>query len=1488
MKKRFFAIVLCMAMIVTMLPFNAFAEEEAEAQGTTDISMQNVQTVDEEEEEEENLVTEAETPQEAVDASSLLLAANTETAVAGSIACVNWDDNENEKYSVVTESSLPVSIGCGSNYLFLGKMESGEFCPAPGALESYSITVDKNGWSEAVSKENPTWDDPLRAGGFEGSYDCDEEALYLGFNENAIFLGEEAYGTYKVRVDWTIDNTAYYAEIAFTLDKAESLVGGYFYIDEGNSENDFLKSFSECEYVEKKDNVYTLKYVPYKDYAGYADHGESGHVMVLSDGTNGIYNYVTSNCDVEGLFSAGESVEYKQDFNITPLVVDYTKVTDEVIDKTYILTFEDSDGNKITRKICFEKDSEVASFEDGKLYATNCADTNVRDGIVYVENEVLDSVDLQIKDEYAAFYFIVWNEKIQKFKLADISADENLNISVTKNEDGFYNLYSSVSTSGTLKTDSGKTIEYNVSLPSCGFYSGTEKSDENYLADEIYLSKTGRDIYFIVDGNNVSRDELTLELKYSEIFNISNMPDGTDSNDNKYYVWKFTVKEDSGIEDGWENLEITVKKNGSNYYRNWIMIYGESAVTEENQMYWVYDKGIYVEDGILKPQEEDQYICADDRVRAENDELTGYFAIKTGEEEYCAIDNVALNSTSTEGFSVTKGKDDYLYTLKWTEESTQMFKATVDGKEYRIKISFELPDMGFYSTDERSVGSWLRDEFHYINAADESEEGASFYVIADAYADEYEYEYNIDEVKMATGRRVNGEWKTNENTEGITFGKLEKRQFGSENYFVCKVTVSEGYRSGEYDESFALVGDNDACVWDSELRIYDSTEIPKEQQMYWFNRGRVVISDEGELSISENEEYSFEDAADTNWEDSPLNGDKYGYFAVKGDDGNYYALKNVTVSDNKNVRLSLNKFEYCVEWNGFGEYIFEGRRGSKTYRFKLTVELPSMGFYSHAERTSENYLEEFYFADAAEKNNEGTASYFYVIADTYGYEADDVELNTGENSGTQGISIRKLEPFTLESGEYCVWQVTVTDEYEEKYSDSGNVEFIEKCDGDDYNSMSIYIHDAQAIPLSQQLYYFSEWRVDVENGKLVLEEKYSDCNLSSYAYKRLQSVCQSEDDVYFAILKNGEYYKIDISDAEGIRYSVDKASGYTILTAETAGEYKLTARDEDGKLYYFKGTVELPETGFWSKNHRSDETLLKEFNYNTADDSKHFYYIAPANYFTKDDEEGQIAEINSITVKVVKDDTCDEVSGITIAKGKEIVENEQTYYCWEVKVDESFVENDGEYIYIRCDYTSGMHTSGSFFVRGYKDYGNSVTVSGTITSTDRVDNTEVRLYCDSDETTEAYIKNNIVNSGNYPGCPVTEKGSVAGADGIYSQTYKFVDVGEGDYKLAVYKPGYGVHIENITLNGSTVTSDIKLSLLGDANGDGKVRIGDKAVLARFIAGWTGYENLLNKDAADINGDGDINNADLMILSRHLAGWLGYTQLEYGKQQIKTE
>jgi hypothetical protein len=78
-----------------------------------------------------------------------------------------------------------------------------------------------------------------------------------------------------------------------------------------------------------------------------------------------------------------------------------------------------------------------------------------------------------------------------------------------------------------------------------------------------------------------------------------------------------------------------------------------------------------------------------------------------------------------------------------------------------------------------------------------------------------------------------------------------------------------------------------------------------------------------------------------------------------------------------------------------------------------------------------------------------------------------------------------------------------------------------------------------------------------------------------------------------------------------------------------------------------------------------------------------------------------------------------------------------------------------------------------------------------------------------------------------------------------------------------------------TQQGDTPSGPV---LYGDVDGDGEVKAKDKAVLARHLAGWPGYETLQNPAAADVDTDGKVVAKDKAILARHLAGWPGYESL----------
>ena len=167
MKKKFFAIALCMALIVTMLPFNVFAEE-AEAQNmNTDISAEEMEQACD----AEDNISEAEQESNAEDKEAYkvkTLASENLSAAAGCIAKASWDDENNKTYTVMNSDDIYVSAGSENNRYYMGTETSGKFSPIPQDPDSYSITVKKDGWNEAVSKDNPGWENPLWAGGFEG------------------------------------------------------------------------------------------------------------------------------------------------------------------------------------------------------------------------------------------------------------------------------------------------------------------------------------------------------------------------------------------------------------------------------------------------------------------------------------------------------------------------------------------------------------------------------------------------------------------------------------------------------------------------------------------------------------------------------------------------------------------------------------------------------------------------------------------------------------------------------------------------------------------------------------------------------------------------------------------------------------------------------------------------------------------------------------------------------------------------------------------------------------------------------------------------------------------------------------------------------------------------------------------------------------------------------------------------------------------------
>lgn len=79
------------------------------------------------------------------------------------------------------------------------------------------------------------------------------------------------------------------------------------------------------------------------------------------------------------------------------------------------------------------------------------------------------------------------------------------------------------------------------------------------------------------------------------------------------------------------------------------------------------------------------------------------------------------------------------------------------------------------------------------------------------------------------------------------------------------------------------------------------------------------------------------------------------------------------------------------------------------------------------------------------------------------------------------------------------------------------------------------------------------------------------------------------------------------------------------------------------------------------------------------------------------------------------------------------------------------------------------------------------------------------------------------------------------------------------------------------------TKTIPKHLYGDVNRDGEVNFVDALCAKRYMAGWTGYQNI-DALALDVNCDGNENpddvKADITILERHIAGWKNYKTLPW--------
>ena len=788
------------------------------------------------------------------------------------------------------------------------------------------------------------------------------------------------------------------------------------------------------------------------------------------------------------------------------------------------------------------------------------------------------------------------------------------------------------------------------------------------------------------------------------------------------------------IESDRDIKRVALTDNKGTIIRNrGIMIYDSAKISPEQQMYWFDEENVDVNENnqiILKDNHEkvdwydrdEQIIYTDKR----NNSETGYFTYRAEDGNYYILKDVKVVG----GENIDIKADGKKFCVSWTDFGEYHFECKDGDREYKFNWYVNLPYMGAYSKPEKTVDTYLDNEFHFVNAADKESDGskAYFYIINSYSGENYDMK-----AKGSYGKEI----------EGVSIAYDKKMTDDIGNIYHCwKVTVTKEFRKAKANVRFTVLKKDSETYWDDQyITVYGADE---ETRMYCLQTG-VFKADEQTSLISSDYEES-ENYIDDEICTKDTSGDIY-YFAVRKN-GKYYAVDELKASDEDKVKItSFSDRSFEIRWSAFGKYQLTGTYDNKEYSMELIVELPDMGFYSSPDRSADKYLgKEMYFEDIPQKSKDKKVATAYFITPAYSskdnikIEVGQYKLNSDGNEmewqaeNNDGIVFSNPKEAAFGTKKYYVWEVHIGNKYE--LNKDYEIALINTESQGPFDLLrDIVIHNADKVTPSQQIYYFNSQDVDIVNGKIVFKEGTSDNDRMTL---RTLTCGRSRVVACFAVQKNGEYYKVDIADAKGVRYSVDETSGATTLIAEKTGEYTLTAV-YDGKRYYSKGTIVLPNEGFWSEPNRSDETLLKEFNYNTADENKHFYYILPKTYLNN----FELSDI-SLTPSILSVDSTgphfSPAPGISAIRLKEFTEQYPEYYCWEIKVGSEFRGADNIYMWFKAGDNEEM--TGSFWVIGYKTYDGNI-LEGTVTSSDNTDNAEMILYR-VDKLEELVLKESIL------------------------------------------------------------------------------------------------------------------------------------------------
>ena len=852
MKKTSMAFILCMALLLTLLPQTAFATEVDRTGG------------------------------EAYSASR---------SVQGAMAGRYYEKDGTGNYQVIPEMyyTLDMANGMYKTY-YLGVNTANRFVPTQN-IDTAEMVIRKDG-TEVSREKIAIGTAPTRTGAINGLsygilYSKTSGGLVSEIDGRINFqLSTDVFryytqlpGEYEVVVHWTADGTSYTAAMTCEFSGGKNFSSLYINSMKAGIITDYSGRSQEAE------QTVFFDYSKIEAYDGqHWDNvkqawidGEVTELFLYTDSSmDGIFDYAgCSSSEFQEIFTTGEAIRFDENTQTIPLCVRPNLMTEDMIGKSCVLTFQN--GNVRHRVTVQIREKDVSFLQTNTIYAVDnnslhvvAADSDGTVKLCYGSNDMeysmQEQAELRLRDGGSDYVFIKYQNG--RFKsvpmLAPTGADAGTcNMTLQSSENGVYRYRMEALRVGEVSLQaadgSGLRVPCKVDFPYLAFFSTRERTEAAYQPELHYISAVERgnqEVYFyLMSPARRTTDQRHVTLSLTESFRndagqwvekeyeepgISFAADGLYSDPTSgenFFVWKMTITDRFTMDEQnrWKNLSVYggVKKDADGNiisceygYGGGIRIFDATEIAADEQLYWFHASNIKVVDGkaVLDNAWADSLDqCARDECNqwSVSGKENVYFAIKKNGDYY--IVDTPVSSDAPDKVLIHK-KNDGVYVVDWRRTGKYLLSTTFAGKHYYIKMNVTLSDTGFYSKNEPNE-KWLleEDEFYFNEALDKSTDGteAYFYLISKGW--------NVD--MSCAPVFIERDSESQENVEvsgaaGITLGTVQKITWNNETYYSWKIAVSDAYREPQDASRWIQIGlkKNGEIVEQNSIGIYDKTQ----------------------------------------------------------------------------------------------------------------------------------------------------------------------------------------------------------------------------------------------------------------------------------------------------------------------------------------------------------------------------------------------------------------------------------------------------------------------------------------------------------------------------------------------------------------------------------------------------------------------------------------------------------------------------------------